>query len=406
MKKQAILAIMTAAIFAGCTNDETMTFHQEAITFDNAFVDNSTRAAYDDSYNNSTTGTNSLKEFQVWGTISNNGGTANIFKAEKVKRGNSLGCGTNWSYAASNTQYWVEGNTYNFWAIAEGNTSEAKDNDIVKITEVKATQYGEPNYIYLYDASKQKDILFAAAKNINVFPEDKTVDFTFQHLLAKAKFTVKNTISTNNGYSYQVSNITITNADKTAVYDAAGWQIDNNAYNDAPASTYALSFGKVVTTGNSANNAEVADIKYNASAESNYERLLIPNTKQWGISISYQLLKDGVVIDTQTKTFETGSAIALEKGKAYNFIINLGNPGDPITFDVLNVTDWNTTHNNYNVDTQQPENIHIDKDGPINGSNNNPNYIGGLDDNNDNDDNNMNIQNNTNLLDEIIKNNP
>ena len=42
MKKQAILAIMTAAIVVGCTNDETMTFHQEAITFDNAFVDNST----------------------------------------------------------------------------------------------------------------------------------------------------------------------------------------------------------------------------------------------------------------------------------------------------------------------------------------------------------------------------
>ena len=382
MKKQALLAIMTAAIFAGCTNDETMTFHQEAITFDNAFVDNSTRAAYDGSYNNSATGANSLNEFQVWGTIHNNVGTANIFKAEKVKRGNSLGCGTNWSYSASNTQYWVEGNTYSFWAIAEGNTSEAKDNDIVKITEVKTTEYGAPNYIYLYDASKQKDILFASDKNITSIPQDKTVKFTFQHLLAKAKFTVKNAISTNNGYSYQVSNITITNADKTAVYDENGWQIGK--YNDAPATTYALSFGKVVTTGNSANDAEVADIKYNTSAESNYERLLIPNTKQWGISISYQLFKDGVVIDTQTKNFETGSAIALEKGKAYNFIINLGNPGEPITFDVLKVTDWDTTHSGYNVDTEKEENSYIDINGSHD-SNRNTNFIDSPDDDDDDD---------------------
>ena len=384
MKKNLFLAVAALAI-VGCTQDEVMTLNQHAITFDNAFVDNATRAAYDGSYNNSATGANSLHKFQVWGTIANTNGIANIFNAEQVVRGNALGNGTNWSYSASNTQYWIEGNIYDFWAIAEGNVTETNDNGTVNITEVKTSQYGEPNRIYLYDASKQKDILFASAKDITVFPEDKTVDFTFQHLLAKAKFTVKNTISTNNGYSYQVSNITITNADKAAVYDNQGWNIGNTElYNDLPATTYALTFGKVVENGSIDNSATIFDIKYNGVAESNYERLLIPNTKKWAISISYQLFKDGVVIDTQTKTFETASPITLEKGKAYNFIISLGNPGEPITFDVLKVTDWDTNHSGYNpgVDTQQPENEYIDKNGS-NNSNGNPNFIERPDDEDD-----------------------
>ena len=339
--KKILFSILCAAAVISCAKVEVVTAEQEAITFENAFVDNATKAAYDGSYNN-----NNFEAFQVYATITGKGaneGTANIFTGENVVKGAGLGQGTAWSYDVANTQYWIPGNDYQFRAIADGNVSG--------VTEVVTDTYGMATAINLLDASKQKDILTAQHNVTNYTkPENGTpapVAFTFAHVLSKAKFTVKNTVETNNGYSYKVTNVVLNNLAKNGVYTITNGATGTWAPAATPA-TYSLSFGDVTIEGNAVEtDATVADIQYNSSAESNFDRLLIPGTQTLNISFSYGLYKNEVLIDAQDKTI-TAANITLEAAKAYNFVISLGNPGDPIQFNVLAVTDWDKNHTGYN----------------------------------------------------------
>ena len=339
--KKILFAILCAGAVISCAKEEVITVaDQEAITFESAFVEKATKAAYNGSYNN-----NNLNEFQVYATISGTGngeGTANIFKGEKVVKGNSLGQGTKWSYAVANTQYWIPGNNYQFRAIADGNVTD--------VTEVVTNSYGMATAINLLDASAQKDILTAEHFVTNYTkPQSGTpaaVAFTFAHVLSKAKFTVKNTVETNNGYSYKVTNVALNDLAKNGVYTITDGATGTWAAAAAPA-TYRLSFGDVTVEGKAVETeATVADIKYNKSAESNFDRLLIPGTQTLNISFSYGLYKDGVLIDAQDKTLTAN--VTLDAAKAYNFVISLGNPGEPIQFDVVTVTDWVENHTGYN----------------------------------------------------------
>lgn len=328
--KKALIAVLALAAVA-CNKAEIVEqTPADAIVFDNAFVDNATKAAYDGSYN-----TGNLEAFEVYATINRDGNSANIFNKELVKKGNSLGQGVNWSYDANHTQYWVPGNTYKFRAVADGNVD-----NVSEVVALEADKYMATS-INLLDASAQKDIL-VAEETVNYVSGAHTVKFTFEHILAKVKFTIKNTIATNNGYSYKVSNISMNDIAKNGVYTfGRGWT------SVAVPATYDLSFGNAVATGTETG-AEASDIPYNSSMESNYDRLLIPTTETFNITFDYQLLKDGIVIDTKIGEDITASNLELQPGHAYNFIFSLGNPGDPIQFDVLTVTDWVENHTGYN----------------------------------------------------------
>lgn len=337
--KRLILTLAAVAAMVSCSKDDIVSqSSQQAIAFADAFVENSTRAV-DGSYTNDT-----LTEFEVYGTITgsqqNGGGTANIFKQELVSKNLSgEGTGDEWKYNAAHTQYWIAGNTYNFKAIADGNVSG--------VTEVVTDQYDMPTAIKLLDASKQKDILYAEDLNVEYTSGEKTVDFTFEHLMAKAKFTVKNAITTDSGYSYMVKDVKITNAAKDAVYTiGTGWA--------TTIGTYKLSFGDIVDerliNNNTPADYQPIDMAYNTSGVSNYERLIIP-TVTTGINVEFtcELYKSRVLIDKQTKKIQADN-LKITKGNAYNFVISLGNPGEPIKFTVQNVTGWDTDNNDDGTD--------------------------------------------------------
>ena len=327
--KKILFSILCAGAVISCAKEVVITADQEAITFESAFVDKATKVAYDGSYN-----TDNLSEFQVYATITGTGsneGTANIFEGERVVKGSSLGQGTNWSYAVTNTQYWIPGNNYQFRAVADGNVSG--------VTEVVTDTDGMATAINLLDASAQKDIL-TAQHNVTNYTKPTSgtptpVAFTFDHILAKAKFTVKNTITTDNGYNYKVYNLSVNDVAKNGVYTfGTGWSAA------ATPETYNLAFGHAVVDGTAAGVATPAVIGYNGSVESNYDRLLVPTVAEdLNVSFTYELLKGDVVIDTQDKSLNTG-ALTLVSGSSYNFVISLGNPGDPIQFDVEKVNDW------------------------------------------------------------------
>ena len=122
--KKILLSVLAVAALASCAQDEIIgVANGDAIAFDNAFVDNATKAI-DDSYTN-----NNLEAFQVYGTVTNKQGqVANIFDRLDVVKDAADGVGTTWKYDSDYTQYWVSGNSYSFKAVVDGN--------IANVTEV------------------------------------------------------------------------------------------------------------------------------------------------------------------------------------------------------------------------------------------------------------------------------
>ena len=323
--KKILLSVLAVAALASCAQDEIIgVANGDAIAFDNAFVDNATKAI-DDSYTN-----NNLEAFQVYGTVTNKQGqVANIFDRLDVVKDAADGVGTTWKYDSDYTQYWVSGNSYSFKAVVDGN--------IANVTEVVLDGKHMPTAVELLDASAQKDVLYAEMLDINYAGNVQPVKFTFNHLLAKAKFTVKNEMTVGNGNSYKVKNVKIENAVKSATYTiGTGWANHNGEYE--------LLFGDVVDKAADAV-VPAAKMLKGAVCVSNYERLLVPQENcplTISVDVEYyiqdKVSKDDFLNDSFTKTIYR--TVTLEAGKAYNFVLTLGNPGEPITFDVDEVVDW------------------------------------------------------------------
>ena len=317
--KKIFIAMMAVAAFAACSTEEQIAAPKgDAIAFGDAFVDNATKAI-DGTFANNGTGVNELTQFDVYGIVENaNGAVANIFCAEPVSKNGSV-----WTYDPNKTQYWVAGNSYSFAAVKNG--------------VVAVNDYDMPATI-AYDVESQDDVLYAEVNNVNYAGNVQPVKFTFNHLLSKVKFTVKNQMQYGNGNSYKVENVRIVDAVKNATYEIGNtWVNHDNAHK--------LNFGDIVTVG--ASQAEAAlKLLENGVGESNYERLLIPQTNAAltiKVDVKYYIAdkaNPGVDVLNDSYTKEVVANLTLEAGKAYNFILTLGNPGEPITFAVENIVDW------------------------------------------------------------------
>lgn len=345
--KKILLTITALAALVACSKDEIVESQPaQAIGFSNIFIENSTRAAYDGSYKYDGTNGN-LTQFHVYGTVTNTAGaTANIFNKQLVELKNGA-----WEYTP--IQYWIPGNTYNFTAIADGNIEGA--------TSTTTDNYSMPTSITVADASKQKDILLAKSTQdiVGKAQGNEMVAFIFDHLMSKAKFTVQNSITTEK-YTYMVTDVKITNAASSAIYDlASGW--------GASSGTYELAFGDVVTTstesGTVAAWAADAIAPQGGSKESNFERLLIPtqageNTTTVTVSFDCELFYDGVSISkTEDKT--ATATVKLEPGHAYNFKIVLSAPGEPIQFTVTKINDWDYDINGNGTTTNGDDDVEM-----------------------------------------------
>ena len=299
MKKILFVALAAVGMTACVQNEELAVSNSNAIKFDNVYVDNATKAAIDGSY---TAAKGNLDHFNVWATIKNGSGETNIFEGEAVTKN-----GGAWSYDASHTQYWIPGNDYKFVGVVDG-TVEVTD-DACKMPVTIAT-----------DLKEQKDVLYAThSRTYTASDIVSPVHFNFEHLLSKVKFTVKNVVSTSlSGYTYTVESIQILNADEAGVYtiENGTWEAEG---------TYAAQFGAVAT------------LAYGQQDESNYERLVLPQTKKsLEIKVNYTLHKDAWYQEYEQNLT---AVLDIVKGKAYNFILTLGNPGAPIEF-TADVLDW------------------------------------------------------------------
>ena len=102
--KKTLFAALALVSMASCSNEEVLEVAQkEAIGFENAFVNNSTRSVSDPSYASN----KMFNNFKVYGFVN---GSALWAEGEDVTGP------TTWTYA--NTQYWINGANYTFHAVA------------------------------------------------------------------------------------------------------------------------------------------------------------------------------------------------------------------------------------------------------------------------------------------------
>lgn len=346
--KKLFIAIVAIAAAAACSNVETVSLNQEAIAFDNAFVNNSVRSVNDPSYSN----TNMFNDFAVFGFVEG----AVLFNGVEVsKNGSGLDAdkyagqiSTDWKYEG--TQYWIAGANYDFyaiapysggWAVKEGTTPTDAG-----ATLTFTTTDGTQDLLYTNIVAKQG----AGSGNT-------AVAFNFKHILSKVKFSFKN------GYNASaaticVRDIKITNAYKTgevALAAAATWS------NQAAENDFDIAFGNATTESGYATDAVEDnfanyDYAYNTTVESYYERLLIPGNKEWNISFVVELLVSGQKIATYNHTAK--ATIDFQPGNSYDINaeitatnIDPNHAQEPIEFTVNALPDWGTT-----TDVNVPQN--------------------------------------------------
>ncbi len=315
--KKTVLIAFTALGLVACVQEEVVTVPQtDAITFDQAYIDNATRAAADPS-----TTTASIAAFDVWAFMNEYDGT--VLVDEDVEK-----AGSTWGYA--NTQYWTPNNKYYFAALAPMNSANVTET----IASGDAAKLGLGEIAFT-NVDGSEDLLYAATMvqapdydqlKLNNMPP---VKFQFNHLLSKVKFTFTNGFTTDNAYVV-IEDIKMT-APKSGTIDLAveNWW-DNDDWN-LGTEEIELAFGGV---------EKLAMGTFNECAQ---ERLTIPAEADQVYDITFTVkLYMGKQLALQTTKTSTVTGVAFEMGKAYNLTaeINSDNLELPaIEFDVV-VKEW------------------------------------------------------------------
>ena len=170
-----------AAILAGCTKTETVEIpDSRAIDFSGAYIGNAVETRAQDNPENITDA--SITEFIVYGGY--NGTMTDVFNAESVT-GTS---GGSWTY--TNTEYWVDGETYDFAAYAPAEVSSVAT--VAPDNVNKALSFTD----FTSNASSQNDLLYAYKNvpNVDLSTQVLPVTFNFAHALSKIRFTLTNAI--------------------------------------------------------------------------------------------------------------------------------------------------------------------------------------------------------------------
>ena len=329
--KKIILATLAAASLVACAKEEIVVAPKgEAIAFDNAFVDNTTKAI------DPSVTTKTLNKFVVYGTTQGNEDGApviNIFNGVLVEGSvtevdaNGIATEQSWDYASDYTQYWIDRNTYAFAAVANGTVTPDAN--------------GMPKTIS-YNSENQKDLLYAENTSYAPYRKDssnKTVAFTFNHLLSKVKFTFNNA-SPAGGYNYVVTDLQIAGVGKNATCNVESFP----TYTWAIADTTTAEFGHIVAA--TAEEVTTAiNVVPGSSGVSNYERLVVPqNYTALTVSCRIATMINGKEADVEN--YSKTVSVNLEGGNAYNFVLSR-ELNDEIKFSVVKVDEWVENNTQY-----------------------------------------------------------
>jgi hypothetical protein len=325
--KKIFIAVLTVAALASCSKEQTVNVNKsEAISFENAFVENATRAT-------DLTTTN-LQDFGVYGTVAKGGNTALIFNNTKVYKGDK-------GFQYDVPQYWIAAADYTFTAIAPYIDPQA---------ETKWWSYNPATTTLSFDneaAAAEQDVLFAyAAKATETeLTEQNTqpVAFIFKHILSKIAFKFENTFADGNT-TLSIYNVKINNTAKkgTMAINAGvdqAWNGTDNLVVPFGTQLDDVNLNKAAAIGNGAN--LVVNHQY-----------IIPAEREYVITFDVDLYQAGVYLATYNH--EIKKTINFAKNGNYSLNVKLApNTVDPdndilypIEFTVEDIDDWDSTNGN------------------------------------------------------------
>ena len=341
--KKLFVAVLAVAALASCAQEDVILNNNKAISFGDAYVQNSTKAIYGDK--DALGNEIMVEEFKVWGTVKGTEGTVALYNGEKVEDKSSVGYNKAWECDVQ--RFWTPGCDYAFYAVVD----DAK-------STVNATN-GVPASI-VYTADGETDLLYGATTRTTkpglAQPTAPLVAFTMQHLLSKVSFKFTNT-NTNAAYDYKVTAITVSGAYASGTYTIDHkFDVDSGLPTNIDG-TYAGAWGSYSETMPALSflnentplvleNATVSGDNVTASTTvAPKSFVIIPGKPELAIAIVVQTVFDGAVISTQTHNLSVNKSgdktqIDFAKNTHYNFVVEL--EGKAIDFTIGTVGDFGT----------------------------------------------------------------
>lgn len=309
--KKLLAIILAAAFVAGCANDEVVDAPKEAIAFGDTFVDDASRADYSNS--------EVVKAFKVYGVVSKGSAKAEqIFNAATVTSPNGLATDYHNIWSCDVTEYWAPNANYKFAAIVDG--------------EVASQAEGLPATISfeVADGASNKDLLYAethVSTNASATPiSGPLVAFVFEHLLSRMQFVVENTNATvgdkdsngyEDGYTYQVTDITVTGVAQNGLFTVEETEVEGHKYYGTWAksgsATTSLSFGSTEVVVGGTPNAKRA----------NETRQFLPVEQELEVVVTFDTYLNGVLISEGVVMSESIESRKYDTNKVYNVKITL-----------------------------------------------------------------------------------
>lgn len=352
--KKTLFAALALAFVASCSNEEVVEMAQkEAIGFDDAFVNNSTRSVTDPSYKNDKL----FSDFAVNGFVNQ----TVLFDDLRVYTEATAPITTAATWKYGNVQYWIPDALYSFCALAP-NTNGGWEN--LNATLGTATEGGKTiTTSFDFTNNGTTDLLYDEAACVKGKASgNEAVSFTFRHLLSKVKFSFENQYNATNS-AIKVTGIKITNAHKTAKAELTSTTTTWKELETNP--SLSLDFGNATdneaTTDNNENTAPEKGYASGSTYESKNEMLLIPSAEyEYKVEFTVALYINNALIDTYYHTGDKAATVkfAPAAGNSYDIkaVITPNNINDdpsveqePIEFTVTAINDWTPATGNTTV---------------------------------------------------------
>lgn len=310
MKKSFLMLGVAAMALASCTNEEVLNVaDSRAISFDNAFVNNSTRAAINSA--------SDLTGFYVFAGFDEN--TSNVYSNTYVEK---QGDG---KWKPEYEAYWQNGKTYTFDAYAaNAKIDNAAIGEDGTLTFSNVTISGDNDILVAEELVEEVSVASVGA-----------VPLTFSHTLSQVKFTFKTAIENVN---FTITGVSFNKVVNTGSYAKGLWT--------AASANQSYSFGDI--SGAVTNDAE-------SGAKSTKTLIILPQQLSEGDqTVTFTLKAEGALaLDERTLTAKLPT-FDLTEGYSYNFVATLTkdnikdpeNPDEdfkPIEFTISEedgITDW------------------------------------------------------------------
>ena len=250
--------------------------------------------------------------FSVWGGYDND--ATNVFKGETVTEENNV-----WTYG-DDYRYWIAGKTYNFYAVYPTDVkANVSSEGTITVTDFDCSQTG--------DAAVDLMTATATGNGSNPAP----VALTFNHELARV-----NIIVTSEGDAVNISDARLYGISHKGSLNGNEWDFGEISDVNAP------SF-------------ETESLSIPANDTRDYflfgGDLLLPPHKSLSDNATLDFSYQYTIGDTTSKSasikLKTSSVTTWEKGKRYNYRINISRNATNVTL-VVEVTNW--IEKNYTVE--------------------------------------------------------